>query len=123
MSEQKLRSALRDLATIHDQGQLADAQMGYADACRIVGGRPDADERARQVAHLSAGDIMKCKDIARAAAVMFNVTEAKAEALAREEMVRDPWSDIALEVIGAFLPEPTSQPISGAKPARRLRKW
>jgi hypothetical protein len=97
-----LLDAMRDLARIAEEGQLSDLQHAFAADCREVGGLPSPDERARQVRQMNAHAIAIAREVGRVAAQFFGLPFAQCEQAACEVLVRDPWTDVALECIGDF---------------------
>jgi hypothetical protein len=115
-----LPEAIHRLSTIADEGNLSDLMFAFSAECRLRGGLPHPAERAQQVQHLNAGDVAKARDIARVASNLFGISRDRAEQIAREVLVRDPWTDIALDLIDDYSSNmTTAEKAMAAKPKRQ----
>ncbi len=124
MTNDQLQDAIRALSSIADEGRLPQLLMDFAAECRKAGGMPRADERSRTVEHMDAGTIAKSRELAKAVSHLFGLPIEHCERNAREALVCDPWSKIALDLIDFHVGRPTKpSPKFGecksAKPAGR----
>jgi hypothetical protein len=122
MTTDQLRSATVDLAAIAREGLLPELRLAFAAACREAGGLPA--ERAKCLRAMSAADAVLAGEVASAAADMFGVPLAECQRIAREVLVRDPWSALALDTIAQYRERIAPAPAQAAerKPKRR-RAW
>ncbi len=97
-----LRQAIADLAAISDEGQLADLQFAFRQECNAIGGIPHPLEHRRQANHLSSNAAVKARELARVAVQLFGLPLEQCERIARDVLIRDPWTDVALELIADY---------------------
>jgi hypothetical protein len=125
-----LPEAIANLASIRAEGKLSELALAFAAECRAQVGStaPGAERRQREKSNMQPGAAAQARELARVAAMMFGLPEAECERVARDELLRDQWRDIALELISEYCPKcaPTAAGTGwgqdGPEPPRR-RAW
>lgn len=105
MTDTQLRAAIADLLKIEADGNLGDLLIAFSNQCRKHGGLPAKGDRQRIAKSMQPGAVFRARAVAKAAAHLFGVSFSECERFAKQSLVEDPWSAIALDVIEGFLPE------------------